>query len=71
MTAAASRPDKFTYELCPKSGADIWVKGPEDAKGRRMFPDIHLNVDWAEDLAELLLAAVEEAVAANLDLGDG
>lgn len=65
------RPREFTFELSPKSGADIWVKAPEDEHGRRMFADLHINVDWAEDLAELLMQAVEEAVAANLDLEHG
>jgi hypothetical protein len=57
----AERSDKFTYELNPKSGAKIWVKAPDDSHGRRMFPDLHINVDWAEDLILLLMSAIEEA----------
>lgn len=57
----ADRSDKFTYELNPRSGAKIWVKAPDDSHGRRMFADLHINVDWAEDLIIVLAEAIEEA----------
>lgn len=60
MTAVAERTDKFTYELNPKSGADIWMKAPVDKRGRPIFPDLHINVDWAEDLILELSLAIEE-----------
>lgn len=60
MTAAPERTNKFTYALDPKSGADIWLKAPVDKRGRPIFPDLHINVDWAEDLILELSLAIEE-----------
>ena len=60
MTNAPERSDKFTYVLDPKSGADIWLKAPVDKRGRPIFPDLHINVDWAEDLILELSLAIEE-----------
>lgn len=60
VTAVAERGDKFTYELNPKSGADLWLKSPVDSRSRPIFPDLHLNVDWAEELVCTLMVAIEE-----------
>jgi hypothetical protein len=64
--AVADRSDKFEFVHQP--GGRLWVKAPVDDKGRSVCPDLHLDLARAEDLGYLLLQAVEEAVARNLDI---
>lgn len=62
VTAAAEGPTgKFTYELNPKSGADVWVKAPTAKFGYPSRPDMHFSLAEAEEIGYLLLQAVEDA----------
>lgn len=69
VTAAAERGSQFETVIQP--GGRLWVKAPQNERGFRLCPDLHLSLGDAEDLAYVLLQAVEEAVALDLDLDHG
>ena len=59
------RTSKFTIEWEPASGADIWVKAPVGKHGYPTRPDIHFSLAEAEEVAYLLLQALEDAKNAS------
>jgi hypothetical protein len=47
----------------PAQDGHIWVKAPVDARGNKLYSDLHLSPEHAEDL----IAAIQVGLKAYLD----